>query len=188
LVPGAHEVPVAAERALVHAQTLRDGEVGRLRIGATPQVMQTVLPTSRALSAAAAGHRGPGRGGRRREPARSRGARRLDPALAVQGDGEPLEHDVHPHPRHPEDPYQEEREIERCRTYHDLHASLRASILPGIWPIRSASTFACFATRRRSSFTYPRLARLQFAPVVSAACNSYCPSTSRRKSHDRFHD
>ena len=39
----AREVLVAADHLLTHARMLRDGEVGHLRIGATPQVMQTVL-------------------------------------------------------------------------------------------------------------------------------------------------
>ena len=42
-VRSAREVLAAAEHLLVHAQTLREGEVGHLRIGATPQVMQAVL-------------------------------------------------------------------------------------------------------------------------------------------------
>ena len=43
LLRRARDVLAAAEHLLVHAQTLRDGEVGQLRIGATPQVMQAVL-------------------------------------------------------------------------------------------------------------------------------------------------
>jgi DNA-binding transcriptional LysR family regulator len=43
LVRSARAVLTSAEHLLVHAQTLRGGDVGYLRIGATPQVMQTVL-------------------------------------------------------------------------------------------------------------------------------------------------
>lgn len=43
LVRSAREVLTSAEHLLVHARTLRDGDVGYLRIGATPQVMQTVV-------------------------------------------------------------------------------------------------------------------------------------------------
>jgi DNA-binding transcriptional LysR family regulator len=43
LLRRSHDVLAAAEQLRAHADVLRGGDVGQLRIGATPQVMQTVL-------------------------------------------------------------------------------------------------------------------------------------------------